>query len=140
MQVRRRYLTPTELDHELIWLSVSVASLGSAAVWFALGLPWPHCVFHDLTGQPCLTCGATRATIQFFHGHFLAALHWNPLVFAALCALPIFNLYAFVVLIRRAPRLRITHLSAFERKLARSVVIGLLAGNWIYLLAYGRMF
>jgi hypothetical protein len=140
MQLTHRHLTPTELDHELIWLSVSVASLGSAAAWFALGLPWPHCVFHDLTGHPCLTCGATRAAIQFLHGHFLAALRWNPLVFAALCALSVFNPYALVVLITRAPRLRIVHITNTQKRFGRAVVIALLALNWIYLLAHGRDF
>ncbi len=136
MQVGRRHLMPTELDHELIWLSVSLASLGAAAAWSVLGLPWPHCVFHDLTGRPCLTCGATRATIQFFHGHFLAALHWNPLVFGVLCALSIFNLYAFVALITRAPRLRIVNITNAQKRFGRAVVIALLTLNWIYLLAH----
>ena len=47
MQFSVRRLAPGELDHELIWLSASVLSLGFAAVWLTLGLPWPHCVFHD---------------------------------------------------------------------------------------------
>ena len=72
-----------EIDHELIWLSVSLVSLTIAALWLAIGLPWPRCVFHELTGLPCVTCGMTRCGIQFFHGHFLAALKWDPLVFAA---------------------------------------------------------
>ncbi len=33
MQLTRRYLAPNEPDHELIWLSVSLGSLGLAAVW-----------------------------------------------------------------------------------------------------------
>ena len=37
MQVLRRPLAPEETDHELIWLTVSVSSLGLAATWFALG-------------------------------------------------------------------------------------------------------
>ena len=49
----------------------------------------------------------TRSAIQFFHGNFVAALRWNPLVFVALCGLSIFDAYAFVVLVARAPRLRI---------------------------------
>jgi len=138
MQVLRQPLGPGETDHELIWLSVSVASLGLAATWLALGLPWPRCLFHDLTGRPCLTCGMTRSAIQFFHGHFLAALKWNPLVFAVLCGMTAFDLYAFFALVTRAPRLRIIFWTASEKKFARIIVITALALNWAYLLLHWR--
>jgi hypothetical protein len=134
MQLSRRRLVPGELDHELVWLSVSLGSLACAAAWFSLGLPWPRCLFHDLTGHPCLTCGATRSTIQFFHGHFLAALRWNPLVVAALCALSIFDAYAFFALVMRTARLRISQLTAREKKFGRAFVLAALAMNWAYLL------
>jgi hypothetical protein len=140
MQVLRRPLAPGETDYELIWLSVSVASLGLAATWFALGLPWPHCLFHDLTGRPCMTCGMTRSAIQFFHGHFLAAIQWNPLVFAALCGLSIFNAYALIVLVTRAPRLRLGLFSRCEKISIRVSLVALLALNWIYLLLHWRDF
>lgn len=140
MRITRRSPVPTGIDHELIWLAVSLASLGLAAGWFALGLPWPRCLFHDLTGFPCITCGATRSAIQFFHGHFLAAWKWNPVVFIALCALSIFNAYAFVVLVWRAPRLRIEFQTTAERKYARILVIAALALNWAYLLIHWQKF
>ena len=140
MQLTHRRLAPDELDHELIWLSVSLGSLGLAAAWLALGLPWPQCAFHAITGQPCVTCGMTRSAIQFFHGHFFAAMRWNPLVFAALCGLSIFDAYAFAVLISRAPRLRIAQLTAAEKNLVRATVVTLLVANWIYLLLHSRNF
>jgi Protein of unknown function (DUF2752) len=138
MQVLRRRLAPGETDHELIWLSVSVASIGLAATWFALGLPWPRCLFYDFTGRPCMTCGMTRSAIQFFHGHLLAAFQWNPLVFAALCGLSIFNVYALIVLLTRAPRLRIALWTRAEKKYAQIIVITALALNWTYLLLHWR--
>ena len=139
MQFRRHQLEPGETDHELVWLAVSAGSLTLAAAWFALGLPWPRCVFHELTGLPCVTCGMTRCAIQFFHGHFLAALKWNPLVFAALCGVTVFDLYAFATLAMRAPRLRMVFRQR-EKKFARGIVIGALALNWIYLLLHWRNF
>jgi hypothetical protein len=138
MQLVRRQLVTGELDHELIWLSVSLGSLGVAVTWFALHLPWPRCVFHDLTGLPCLTCGMTRSTIAFLHRDFLTALRWNPLVFSALCALSIFNIYAFAVLIAHRPRLRIADFTAAQKKLARMAIVMLLTLNWIYLLSHWR--
>jgi len=134
MQIVRRPLAPGETNHELIWLSVSSVGLALAASWLALKLPWPICLFHALTGRPCLTCGATRSAIAFFHAHFLAAFEWNPLAFLCYCALSLFNLYAFQVVVLRAPPLRIVRLSASERKFFRGFAIALLALNWAYLL------
>jgi hypothetical protein len=139
MQLCLRRPATREVDHELVWLSASLASLGIAVAWFTLGLPWPVCVFHELTGLPCLTCGMTRCAIQFFHGHFVAALKWNPLVFTFLCGVTVYDLYAFAMLTTRAPRLRIAFRQA-EKKYLRGVLIAALAVNWIYLLLHWRNF
>ena len=135
MQLTRRRLAPNELDHELIWLSVSLGSLALAAVWFALRLPWPHCIFLTVTGHPCVTCGATRSAIAFFHADFWNAWRWNPLVFLFLTGLSIFDAYAFAVLVIRAPRLRIAQFTPAEKMFARFGAIILLVSNWIYLLS-----
>ena len=134
MQIVRRPLAPGETNHELIWLSVSSVGPVLAASWLALKLPWPICLFHALTGRPCLTCGATRSAIAFFHAHFLAAFEWNPLAFLCYCALFLFNVYAFATVVMRGPRLRIIQVAPSERKFVRSLVIALLALNWSYLL------
>jgi hypothetical protein len=134
MQIVRRPLAPGETNHELIWLSVSSVGLALAASWLALKLRWPICFFHALTGRPCLTCGATRSAIAFFHAHFLAALQWNPLAFLCYCALSLFNVYAFATLVMRTPRLRVAQVNPGERKFIRGSVIALLALNWAYLL------
>src|SRR5438093_9660047 len=123
MRIVRRPLAPGETDHELIWLSVSLGSLALAAGWFALRLAWPHCIFLAVTGYPCLTCGATRAAIAFFHLDFMSAWKWNPLVFAALCGLSIFDAYAFAVLVIRAPRLRIVQLTRSEKSFLRLIAV-----------------
>src|SRR4030088_1376904 len=114
MQLSRRPIAPGELDHELLWLSVSLGALAAAALWFALHLPWPICLFHALTGHPCATCGATRSAIAFFHGHFFDSWKWNPLAFLAYCSLSIFNIYAFLVFVMRWPRLRLAQQSVRE--------------------------
>jgi len=138
MRIQSRRLAPGELDHELIWLSVSLGSLAIAAAWFALRLPWPHCIFLAVTGHPCLTCGATRAAIAFFHLDFMSAWKWNPLVFTILCSLSIFDAYAFTVLVIRAPRLRIAQFTPIEKNFVRLVAVILLLSNWIYLLSRPR--
>jgi hypothetical protein len=140
MQLRVRRLGPGEIDYELIWLSFSLVSLFLAAAWLAIGLPWPRCMVHELTGLPCVTCGMTRSAIQFFHGHFLTALKWNPLVFTVLCGVMAFNLYASATLATRAPRLRIHICTQKAKTFVRVAVISALALNWIYLLLHWRDF
>jgi len=140
MRFRIQRLAPGEIDHELLWLGVSLASLGLAAAWLTVGLPWPRCVFHDLTGLPCITCGMTRCGIHFFHGHFSAALRWNPLVFTLLCGLTAFDLYAFATLAARGPRLRICFDTQTAKIFVRIALISALLLNWIYLLMHWRSF
>src|SRR2546422_4320719 len=140
MRVVARRLEGGEVDYELVWLSASLTSLGIAVAWFTLGLPWPVCIFHELTGLPCVTCGMTRCAIQFFHGHFLAASKWNPLVFTALCGLTAFDLYAFATLATRGPRLRICFYTETVKTFVRIAVILALVLNWIYLLMHWRNF
>ena len=140
MQLCRRQLAFGETDHELIWLSVSVASLGGATTWFALGLPWPQCLFHAITGFPCVSCGATRSAIALFRADFFAAWKWNPLVFACLCALSIFDVYAAAVLVTRGPRLRILNLTRWEKTFLRVFLLTIFGVNWVYLLSHWRNF
>ncbi len=138
MRFSFRPLAPGELDYELIWLSASVLGICVTALWLMIGLPWPSCIFHDVTGLPCVTCGMTRCGIQFFQGHFLSALRWNPFVFAVFCCVVAFDAYALSIVIARTPRLRI-HLSMqWAKTLLRISVITALALNWIYLLLHWR--
>jgi len=139
MRVCWKQLQKPEIDHELLWLGVSFVGLLLAAGWRGLQLPWPTCVFHDLTGLPCLTCGATRATVAFFHAQFATAWNWNPLVFLILCGLTLYNVYAFVVLIVRSPRLRL-EFSRIEKRVLRVSAVCLLALNWLYSLGHWRDF
>jgi Protein of unknown function (DUF2752) len=140
MQFRVRRLAQGEVDHELIWLSASVSSVILAAAWLAIGLPWPVCIFHELTGLPCVTCGMTRCAIQFFHGQFAAALKWNPLIFTLLCGVIAFDLYAFATLTLRVPRLRIHVSTKRANTFLRVSVISAIALNWIYLLLHWHNF
>ena len=139
MQLAWRSVGPREPNHELIWLTVSIVSIALAAVWLTLGLPWPICLFHSITGHPCLTCGATRAAIASFHAEFLTAVRWNPLVFLVYCGIAVFDLYALTVLITRSRRLR-AYLSKGEKRIFRGAAIVLLLVNWVYLLTHSSMF
>ena len=134
MRIIARPLRPGELDHELIWLCVSLGALVGFLAWPRLGIPLPGCIFHALTGRPCLTCGATRCFLQLCHGRLDQALRWNPGAFAAIVGLVIYNGYAAAVLAFRLPRVRPESVTRGEANVIRAAAIALMALNWIYLL------
>jgi hypothetical protein len=140
MRVVWRRMPAAGFDHELVWLAVSVAALAGGAGWMAVGLGWPHCPFLAMTGWPCMTCGATRATITFLQGNFLQAFSWNPLAALALCGVVAFDLYAVVVLLSRRPRLRIVDWTKLEATAAWIGVSAAILMNWIYLLVHRDRF
>ena len=134
MQYCRHRLAAQEIDHELLWLVISLSAFLGLVLWLSAGLATPSCAFRALTGLPCLTCGATRSAWQFLHGHFLTSMRFNPLAFLAYCGIAIFDLYALAVLIARAPRLRLNNFTRTEKLALRILVVAVLSGNWLYLL------
>lgn len=134
MRFQWRRLRSGELDAELIWLCVTVASAALGLIWLALHLPLPRCTFRTITGLPCVTCGATRAAVASAQGDIPAAFWLNPLVFVGIAAVALFDLYALVVLVTRAPRLRLTFPARRARPVLVAISCGALLLNWIYLL------
>ena len=129
-----RRLRPGEVDHEALWLSVSLAAFSLAWIWVWLGIPSPMCPFHELTGWACPGCGTTRCVRHVFSGAFDAAFLQNPLMFAALAGIAIFDLYAAIVLVLRLPRWRLDPVPAWLPGSLRAGCAGLLFINWLWLL------
>ncbi len=129
-----RRLRRGELDHEALWLGVSLAALAVAWIWTRLGLQSPACPFHEMTGWACPGCGATRCMRCVFRGAFHAAFLVNPLMFAMLCGIAIFDLYAAAVLALRLPRWRVDRVPAPIAILLRAGCAGLVLANWLWLL------
>ena len=72
----------------LRWLACLGALLLIGACWAALhGSGISVCVFHRLTGLPCLTCGSTRALAALAAGDVAGAFRQQPLAVAAALAL-----------------------------------------------------
>lgn len=133
MRVVARPLAPNEIDHELVFLCASLGVFAAAVAWFVLKLPWPICLFHAVTGHPCLTCGATRSAIALYHGKVFDAWKWNPLAFVVYVTMAIFNAYALIAVMTSARRLRFL-IAPREKKFIRYSVVALLLTNWIYVL------
>ena len=126
-------LRPGEIDHEALWLAVSVGAFGGAWLWLDLALPTPECPFHHLTGLPCPTCGVTRCLHYAFHHDWRAAAGINPLAFLGFGAVVLYDLYAASVLLFRRPRLRFETVSARLGRIIRYSTIAAILGNWAWL-------
>jgi hypothetical protein len=134
--MRWRRLHPHELDHEVLWLSVSVVGALVAWVWLHSGLPTPRCTFHDWTGIPCPGCGATRSVRHLMHGNLPGALHMNPLFFIGVGLTGIYDLYAATVLALRLPRLRLDEVPTWLGTTARFGIPALIVLNWAWLIVH----
>ncbi|MEQ1859308.1 MAG: DUF2752 domain-containing protein [Chthoniobacteraceae bacterium] len=132
-----RRLHPGELDHELLWLIVSVGTALVALLWLRFGMPMPPCVWHELTGVPCIGCGSTRCVRLLVQGAWGAAFAMNPLTFTALAGVVIYDLYAAAVLLLRLPRLRPGKWPAWLGWTTRIAIAIALVANWAWLIARG---
>jgi hypothetical protein len=56
-----------------------------------------QCSFKMLLGIPCMGCGATRATLNLMHGHFLEALYFQPLAIVAYLSLAVWGVASIVL-------------------------------------------
>ena len=129
-----RRLRRGEMDHEALWLGVSVAGLAAAWIWTRLGLQTPACPFHEMTGWACPGCGATRCVRCIFHGDVRGAFLVNPLMCATLFGIVAFDFYAATVLSLRLPRWRPSPVPARVGSVLRASCVGLLLVNWLWLL------
>ena len=134
-----RPLIPGETDPERLWGILLGATGVLVASWLWLGLPTPACPLHAITGIPCPTCGATRGVRCLIHGDWGDALRWNPLLMMGLLGTLLYTLYAGVVVVGRLPRVRWEPLSPRSIRAVRMAVIGLIAGDWLYLVLRERL-
>ena len=109
------------------------------ASWLRLGLPTPPCPLHAITGIPCPTCGATRGVRCLIHGDWGDAFLWNPLLMMGLLGAVLYTFYAGVVVLGRLPRLRWESLPRRSIRAVRIAAIGLVAGDWLYLVLRERL-
>ncbi len=127
---------PSDAAHRSPWRWIALVFF----VWGALvvlslilrhltGTDQTLCLFRRITGEPCATCGGTRATIHLAHGEFVEALRLNPFVTFAWFVVPIGSAWLSVRRWRGRPGVS----RSVENRLW--IAAGLvLAANWVYLL------
>ncbi len=123
----------SELNHELLWLSVAVLVLVSVLVLPFLPKLNYSCLFHKLTGKPCLTCGITRSLQAALHGRLLLALRWNPFGFILVLGTTLYVPYALTVVLFRLPPLHVQLTRRWEKPALLVLLLALVIANWIYL-------
>ena len=117
-------------------IGIVVIWLAGVALYTALARSAEHapslCVFRNVTGLPCPTCGTTRATLAFARGDILAGVLYNPFVVTALAI----GLTLCVVQWGFGRRIEIAISPRSKRFGWALVAVGFLT-NWAYLIARG---
>jgi len=131
-----RWAERGHVDHELIWGSIALLGIVAAAV-VPVDLIGLRCPFLALTGLPCPTCGGTRAMAAMSHLRFADGFRLNPLVAAGWVCGVLFVPYAAVVCLAGRRRLRVTDVTDRQRRVIALVVLGLVLGNWAFVILRG---
>ena len=120
--------SPTSLG--LTWGAVALATTllaPLAARWAPL---LPGCLFRELTGLPCPTCGSAHAALALFRLDLREAITFNPLATIGALVFLLGGAAAAVASLTGRP-LREPRLSGAA---PRAAVVVVLAANWAWLL------
>ena len=138
MRFELEELQPKAVNHELIWGSIGLfVALCSRFVPFER-IPLPACLFHQITGIPCPTCGFTRTFRLMSRLRLLDGFLMNPVAALLFAFMVVFVVYAAVVLAFHTPRIRMHLHGRRELNIVRVLVAVIVISNWIYLIAMGR--
>lgn len=133
-------------DKRIYWILI-LLTIGSY-VWVGFQLLHTHdqpagtlCLFKNVIGIPCPSCGVTRSVLLLFQGDIMAALWINPLGVLAALLLVVIPIWIIVDLSRRNYTLLIAykHSEDFIRsnKLVYIPLIALVGLNWVWNITKG---
>lgn len=116
----------------IVWGGIAIFLTASAAALDRMPLHLPPCIFRELTGFPCLTCGGTRSLAALGQFHVAASFMFNPLVLlVALVTITFSVMISLGFLLRKKLSLAF---SDTEKGILRIVVLVLVALNWAFLI------
>jgi hypothetical protein len=125
-----------ELNLPLIYFAVAGVSGFFLYSLYKLGrFPIFPCLFKEITGIACPTCGSTRSLICLSHFDILSAFRFNPLVFIGVILFSLWALYGFYILFS-GKKIQVI-LSKKEWRWVRWGILFLVLFNWVYLIAAG---
>jgi hypothetical protein len=93
------------------------------------------CLFKQVSGLPCPSCGTTRSVGHILQGDISNAVKINPLGFIALGSLLLFPAWMLIDFITGKPSLPKTYLQYHEKRNSRWILFFfgfLLLINWIW--------
>ena len=135
MHLEIRNNRPADPVH-MVWGPMAVLFIFTAGLFKNIAPHLPDCVFHEITGFPCPTCGGTRSLIALSKFDLVSSFMFNPLVPLFAFGLIIFSLLFFTgVVTKRSLKINFTHRG---KRIIRYTAIALVAANWLSLIAMGR--
>jgi hypothetical protein len=79
-------MSASERQLAWIWAGLALATAALSPVWIHLAPLLRPCLFRQVTGVPCPSCGATRGVLALMDGRVLEALTFNPLMVTGFAA------------------------------------------------------
>jgi hypothetical protein len=138
MKFTLRRLDARDVDWELIVAVIGIMLLLIVLVMRLVPQQWQPdhpCVFHRLTGYPCITCGGTRAARALGRLEPAKALRSNPLVASWLLLVVPHAMWVALSRLLNLPRPRIVPESRRDRRILGGLLVAGLLANWAYLVA-----
>jgi hypothetical protein len=123
--------TKGQIEFGIIYGGIALFALCTAHFFPVLTF-LPSCVFSNLTGLPCPTCGSTRSIVHLAHGDIAASIAMNPLIALCFMAAALYFFYSLVTLLFDTPRMNMK-VTDKEGNRVRTGVVLLVLVNWLYL-------
>ena len=116
-----------------LWIALGLAFLSLAGQFASRwNIPLPSCLFRQLTGLPCLSCGSTRSLTAWSQLDLPAAFRFNPLFFLLCAGLLTWLALWITERLTRRPLLAPAW-ARFRRWPLWRILIALILANWLYL-------
>ena len=125
---------PIRFPTGFVCLAGAVALGVVGVTWTRLGLPTPPCMFHLLTGYPCIGCGSTRMVLALAAGDLLTAIRMNPLVFTLFTGMGIFWIHDGLRQLRSGESRNFFDFIFHNRRWLRWALAAAALANWAFLI------